>query len=214
MTKPNLSACSIWVLLAVLCLPLRPCSAQIDSVTHTLLGVTGGASVYDIWFSPAIPSEPVQTTSFAVALRHVTNRNLGIHVEAQYTRSGWASEGYERRFDVLQIPIQTHVSFGRGSFRPYVLAGEILTVILMGEETGSSSTFDGIAPDHKVHIGIGGGVGILKHFRHGTLQLEVRGDYHLTNLFKSDHPLLPVNVSNPWSGELTIGYLYRIGDGL
>lgn len=202
-----------YFVLALAALPVLRANGQIDSTTHTLLGVTGGPVLANVWFSPGAASEMIQSTGVALAFRHVTNHNLGIHVEAQYAQGGWSSEGYTRTFDMLQIPVQTHLSFGKGSFRPYILGGEILTFILRGEESGAPSAFDGVAPVYKVHIGIGGGVGILKHFPHGTLQVEGRGDYHLTNLFSDDHDVLPFTISNPWSVEVTIGYLYRLGDG-
>ena len=57
-------------------------------------GVTGGINYSTVFFAPKVHQSPMQGFNGGVALRWITERNLGLQLEAGFRQLGW-----RERFD-------------------------------------------------------------------------------------------------------------------
>ncbi|MDR1809815.1 MAG: PorT family protein [Prevotella sp.] len=105
------------------------------------IGAGGGPTFADFSFEPGIDTKMLQQLHGGIALRYISEKNLGIIGEVNYSQQGWAGNfkdnpEYEHThsFSYLEIPVMTHIYFGR-QVRFFVNLGPKIQFLLSEKET-------------------------------------------------------------------------------
>ena len=187
------------------------------------IGTSGGVAASMVMFSPKVPgtSDVLQTALLSgkggVMFRYSGHRCCGIQAEVNYVQLGWRentdSHSYTRRLDYLEVPLLTHIWFGKPHFRGFVNLGPQIAFCLHESESGTRQTAEvhQYQPlDNKVDWGITGGLGFYgRSEKAGCFQFEARFSYSLGTLFTSRAGSY-FQGSNIMVLSLNIAYLWQI----
>jgi hypothetical protein len=165
-------------------------SAQISA------GVGGGMSWSRVSFSPGRPQVYINTYQGRFIFRYVSEPHCGLQIEANYTQRGWkelslyTGKSYQRITDYFEMPILTHFYFGKKTHF-FVNAGLILSYALKANESIKNSTSEITQKyefnpdlDKRYEYGITGGGGFEHRFGFGTIGIEGRYYFGMTNILK------------------------------
>ena len=137
--------------------------------------------------------------SGGVSVRWITEKNLGLQGEINFTQYGWDEQfedtkyKYTRTINYVEIPFLTHIYFGSDRFRAFVNLGPKIGYAL-SESTdenlnGASPNIENqqhnLAVQKRFDWGICGGPGMELRTGIGSFQLEGRYYYGLSDIFNS-----------------------------
>jgi hypothetical protein len=95
-------------------------SAQQKFSPEWNIGAGGGPTFADFSFDPGIDTKTLNRFHGGIALRYISEKNLGLIGELNYSQQGWAGNFKENpeykhthSLTYLEIPVMTHVYFGR-----------------------------------------------------------------------------------------------------
>lgn len=174
------------------------------------IGFGGGGYSTNVDFVPTIPQNPKFDYFGGVSAKFITQKNLGLIVEANYSRRGWQEEfdeesdfSYSRTLNYIEVPFMTHIYFGDKT-RFIINAGPQVSFLLNDKQEMSSalaadieerkeldptapigiqySSFDQLK---KFDYGIVGGLGMEMQTGIGNFDLEGRYYFGLGNVFES-----------------------------
>ena len=173
-------------------------------------GVGGGAYASSVDFVPSIPQN--QKTDFfgGISAKYITQKNLGLIVEANYSRRGWQEEydedsdfSYQRTLNYIEVPFMTHIYFGNTT-RFIINLGPQISYLLSDTQDMSNALATDVAerkaldPDapigvqygsfdqlNKIDYGIIGGLGLEVQTGIGAFDLEGRYYFGLGDVFES-----------------------------
>lgn len=174
------------------------------------LGVGGGVMSTTLDFMPSIKQTFMMGVQGGLAAKIITEKNLGLIAELNYSQRGWTEEfdpdldySYSRTLNYLEIPVLTHVYFGK-KLRFILNAGPQISILLNDKQDMSQTLADVIAeqqttyPDapigvqygssdelKKVDYGLTGGAGMEWKMGRGNLNLEGRYYFGLGDVFES-----------------------------
>ena len=137
-----------------------------------------------------------------LALRWITEKNLGLQAEINFTQQGWEEKfeeqpqyQYSRTINYIEIPFLTHIYFGSKRFRAFINLGPKIGYAF-GESTSENlndatpnteNTQHGMSIEKKFDWGLCGGPGIELRTGIGSFTLEGRYYYALGDIFNSRH---------------------------
>lgn len=173
-------------------------------------GAGAGASAASIDFLPSVPQTKKIGFFGGVAAKYVSQKHLGVIVEANYSQRGWEEDfdpesgfSYNRTLNYLEIPFMTHVYFGNKT-RFIFNAGPQLSILLNDSQEMSQALADDLEarreanPDlpigfqynpisemQRVDYGLVGGVGMEVQTGIGSFDLEGRYYFGLGDIFTS-----------------------------
>ncbi|MDD4777751.1 MAG: porin family protein [Fermentimonas sp.] len=173
-------------------------------------GAGAGPSITSIDFQPSVPQAQKIGLSGGVALKYISQKNLGLVVEANYSQRGWEEEfdpesdfSYNRTLNYLEIPFMTHVYFGNKT-RFIINAGPQISFLLSDSQEMSQALASDLEarreanPDlrigyqygpfsemQRVDYGLIGGIGIELQTGIGNFDLEGRYYFGLGDIFTS-----------------------------
>ncbi|MDD2315508.1 MAG: porin family protein [Proteiniphilum sp.] len=174
------------------------------------LGVGGGAMSTSLDFMPTIQQAFMMGVKGGISTKVITEKHLGLVAEVNYAKRGWTEEfdpeldfSYSRTLDYLEIPVLTHIYFGK-KLRFIVNAGPQISILLNDKQTMSQALADDIAEKQaadpeapigvqysssdalkKFDYGLTGGAGLELKMGRGNLNLEGRYYFGLGDLFES-----------------------------
>ena len=174
------------------------------------LGVGGGAMSTSLDFMPTIQQAFMMGVKGGISTKVITEKHLGLVAEVNYAKRGWTEEfdpeldfSYSRTLDYLEIPVLTHIYFGK-KLRFIVNAGPQISILLNDKQTMSQALADDIAEKQaadpeapigvqysssdalkKLDYGLTGGAGLELKMGRGNLNLEGRYYFGLGDLFES-----------------------------
>lgn len=174
------------------------------------LGVGGGAMSTSLDFMPTIQQAFMMGVKGGISTKVITEKHLGLIAEVNYAKRGWTEEfdpeldfSYSRTLDYLEIPVLTHIYFGK-KLRFIVNAGPQISILLNDKQTMSQALADDIAEKQaadpeapiglqyspsdalkKIDYGLTGGAGLELKTGRGDLNLEGRYYFGLGDLFES-----------------------------
>ena len=165
-------------------------------------GVTGGINYSTVFFAPKVHQSPMQGFNGGVALRWITERNLGLQLEAGFRQLGWRERFDEqpqyrhiRRMNYLELPFLTHIYFGSERVRCFfnlgpqigLLTGESTDENLNGATPNKTNDQHTMAIERRFAWGLCGGPGVELRTSVGYFQLEGRYYYSLGDFYSTRH---------------------------
>lgn len=173
------------------------------------LGLGGGGASVKMDFVPHLPQELKIGYQGGVAAKYISEKNLGLIVELNYSQRGWAEEyeidpdseldldySYSRNLNYLEIPFLTHLYFGK-RFRFIFNLGPQISLLLndkqiIGETLADNESllansvqYSPITEMRRFDYGLLGGVGVELNLGIGTFDLEGRYYFGLGDLFEN-----------------------------
>lgn len=206
--------------------------AQTHYSSNIAIGVKGGVDGSHVFFNPGVKQLIPIGATVGFQFRYVEENHFGLIAEVNFAQKGWkenyeeAPLSYRRTVNYLEIPLLSHIYFGRrGKF--FLNIGPQIGIML-SESTKSNFDYehaDQVAEypyknrvhdqltlpvAHKLDFGINAGLGgEFNISRRHSVSLEARFYYGIGNMFASGRRD-PFRVSNSMSVALTAGYWLRI----
>lgn len=164
------------------------------------VGPSFGMTFSSISFYPKVNQGMLQGNTGGVAVRWITEKNLGLQAELNYTQQGWKEAfeeqpqyTYNRTINYIELPFLTHIYFGSDRFHVYLNLGpkigyalnEKTESNLNGEEPNRTNDQHDMAIEKRFDWGLCGGPGIELRTGIGSFILEGRYYYALGDIFNS-----------------------------
>ena len=203
--------------------PLRPISAQTQPPAFReewAVGVTGGINYSSVFFSPKVHQSMLQGFGGNVAVRWITERHLGLQLEAGFRQIGWKERfdeqpqyRYIRRMNYMEMPFLTHIYFGNERVRfifnlgPQIglLLGESTDENLHGATPNKTNDQHTMTAEKRFAWGLCGGPGVELRTSIGHFQLEGRYYYSLGDFYSTRHGDV-FSKASPQVFTLRLGY--------
>lgn len=163
------------------------------------------SSIVENHTSNSIDNKNIQRLLFGVSARYITEKNLGLIAELNYSQQGWEekfdsneSQKYTRKLNYLELPLLTHIYFG-DKIRFFVNLGPKLSYLLSESEEMENVPLNGTVDEdgntlsnqysrkanNKLDYGIMAGLGMELRTNIGNFALEGRYSFGLGNIFSS-----------------------------
>lgn len=196
------------------------------------LGVRGGVTLSSVMFKPSITGTLGMGYTGGLTFRYSEENHFGLIAEVNFVQRGWAEKfedlpyKYQRVLDYIEIPVMSHIYFGRrGKF--FINAGPEIAYYL-GDHIKSNfdyrntSELEGFHDKNrrdeqlimnvsqKLDFGIVAGLGgEFSINRKNSLAVEARLYYGIGNVMPSGRQDT-FGLSNQLSIAVTAGYWFRI----
>jgi hypothetical protein len=178
-----------------------------------VVGAKGGLTVSSIAFEPTMDNQNHLIGMIAGGLfRYSGEKYLAIQIEANYFQCGWQEKNlYSRQLSYVQIPLLTHLFFGKKNFRAFVNLGPNAAVLVGDKVSGDSISSKGAVEPVKRRFdyGILAGAGIELHAKSGIYQIEGRYNFGLGDVFVNN-PSDTFRRSAHRNIVITLGYLFNV----
>lgn len=202
--------------LLVMLLLTNTLSAQSkDFDARTYLGIHGGPSLSMVFFLPGVPTGFQQNYMGGLMFRHINEKHLGLQAELNYSQRGWTESSglYARRLDYLELPFMSHFNFGRSVqffFNIGPKIGYLIGEEVLHDETAGSQSYQYThAIENKFDYGFAAGMGVIVEIKKQVIQLDIRGNYSMSNIF-SDLKRDYFDNSNLIYASASLGWLIRV----
>lgn len=208
------------------------CIAQDFRAGNIYAGVKGGINMSRVFFTPNIQQSFIPGVNLGVTFRYIEESYFGLIAEVNFEQRGWKEDfdgaqfEYSRTLNYLQVPLLTHIYFGKDN-RFFLNLGPEIGVML-GESTNSNFNYKDIEAvpdfpsklrttyqyqleaDNRIDYGISAGLGgEISAGPKNSIYVEGRGYYGLGNVLKSGRTEL-FKGSNSLSLMLSVGYWFRL----
>lgn len=207
-------------------------AAQTHYNSNVSVGAKGGADMSQVMFHPSVSQKLRPGALFGFTFRYIEENHFGIIAELNYVQRGWKEDfdvrsySYSRRLDYMEIPVMTHIYFGRrGKF--FVNAGPQIGYLLgsiiksnfnpsewrfipeLSARGRNGEQFDMKISnrfDYGISAGLGGEFNINPK---NSISMEARFYYGLGNMMPSRRADY-FSASNSMTVSLALGYWFRI----
>ena len=196
----------------------RQISAQTYNGAELIVGVKGGITLSAGSFQNAGGVAEKQNRYYhlwgvtgGAVFRYSGEKYAGLQIEANFCQRGWAESGeFSRTLNYVQIPLLTHVFFGKKWFRFFINAGpEIAFLINEKNDSGYDSNFVTEKVKNRFDYGIAAGGGFELHTKVGIYQVEGRYEFGLGDVFASS-PSNTFSSSKNRNVLITLGVLFNL----
>jgi len=162
-------------------------------------------SIVENHTSNSIDNKNIQRFLFGVSARYITEKNLGLIAELNYSQQGWEekfdtdeSQTYKRKLNYLELPLLTHIYFG-DKIHFFVNLGPKFSYLLSESEEMKNVPLNGTTGDDgnvlsnqygrkankKLDYGIMAGLGMEMRTKIGSFSLEGRYSFGLGDIFST-----------------------------
>ncbi|NDW18999.1 PorT family protein [Dysgonomonas sp. 216] len=148
-----------------------------------------------------IPAQNTQQFHGGLAIRYISEKNLGLIAELNYSQQGWEGKfknnpeyAHKHSLNYIELPVLSHIYFGRKG-RFFVNLGPKFQFLISEKEKISEALANDIDENstpqynrnaqHKFDYGIMGGVGFELRTGIGNFALEGRYYFGLGDIYKS-----------------------------
>ena len=182
------------------------------------VGTTQGLNLSQVSFVPTVSQNYLMGYNGGVVARYISEPNLGIQAEIIFSQRGWAEKHDDtgsiyRRMNYIELPIMTHIYFGKKAFRGFVNLGPKI-----GFFTGETqSAITDATPDrfsipvkYKFDYDIAGGLGFGLFFNRLCYQAEGRYGFGLGDFFGNKKGADPYSRSAFRTVSVNFSLLYRL----
>lgn len=185
------------------------------------LGIKGGVSASRVFFNPRVEQQFKFGKTFGLAMTYYSDyfwkAKWGLHLELNRTEKGWTSileepESYKRGLTYFEMPMMAQCTFGFKHIKVLINFGPFISLLQDElEQTNFDITLE-TTPyynerkvETKFDLGVGGGIGLVKPFSWGRVQVEGRVMQSLTGIYEYNEKALG---SQNQYGELTFAVFY------
>ena len=206
--------------------------AQTHFDSRVDIGVRGGVTLSEVMFKPSITQKFGLGKTLGFTFRYTEENHFGIIAEVNVVQRGWAEKfedqpyNYQRLLNYVEIPVMSHIYFGRrakfffnaGPEIAYYIGDKIKSNFDVSE-IGSLPNFgdknrrtDQLAMQVSQHLDFGIVAGLGGEFsinRKNAICVEARVFYGIGNVMPSGRQDV-FSVSNQLSIGVTAGYWFRI----
>lgn len=221
------------LMLAVYCLLCIGAAAQRTYAPDFALGVKGGMTLSEMGWQPSVQQSFTPGTTFGIVARYTEEKHFGIIGELNITQTGWAEKfdsdsplAYSRHFTYLQLPVMTHIYFGRERFKGFVNLGPQVGYMIGNHISANFNYTDATSvanwpanhrseqlamePQRKVDYGIVGGLGAeMRMARKHSILVEARFYFGIANVFAAGRSAT-FGASRNLNFAFTAAYLFRL----
>lgn len=193
---------------------------------HNYLGIKGGYSIGMMTFYPntnpytqiVTDASSINGYQFGLVYRNMSEEHVGILAEVNYVQKGWNEkkrEGivYSRKLNYLEVPIMTHISFGKKAVRFFLNIGPSVSYLMSENETLEQkdsnvplNNYYGRDLDRKFDFAFCGGAGLEYNLHKQAFLLEGRYTLSLLNMF--DDAEIGYSSSRNQAIGVTLTWLY------
>lgn len=208
-------------------------AAQRTYAPDFALGAKGGMTLSELSWQPSVQQGFTRGATLGIVARYTEERYFGIIGELNISQLGWAESfdddsplSYTRLFTYLQLPVMTHIYFGREKFKGFVNLGPQVGYMVADN---ISSNFDyanapsvaqwpanhrweqlDMKPQRKFDYGIVLGIGAeMRLKRKHSIMIEGRLYYGIANVFPAGRTST-FGASRNLSLSFTAAYLFRL----
>lgn len=206
--------------------------AQTHFESRIDLGARGGVTFSNVMFKPSIMGKFGMGYTAGVSFRYSEENHFGLIAEVNLVQRGWAEKfedlpyKYQRTLNYVEIPIMSHIYFGRRG-RFFINAGPEIAYFIGVKiksnfdiyDTGSLEGFNDkkrrveqltMKVSQKLDFGIVAGLGgEFSINRKNSIAVEARVYYGIGNVMPSGRQDT-FSVSNQLSIGVTAGYWFRV----
>lgn len=206
--------------------------AQTHFESRIDLGARGGVTFSNVMFKPSIMGKFGMGYTAGVSFRYSEENHFGLIAEVNLVQRGWAEKfedlpyKYQRTLNYVEIPIMSHIYFGRRG-RFFINAGPEIAYFIGDKiksnfdiyDTGSLEGFNDkkrrveqltMKVSQKLDFGIVAGLGgEFSINRKNSIAVEARVYYGIGNVMPSGRQDT-FSVSNQLSIGVTAGYWFRV----
>lgn len=195
------------------------------NMPHIYIGVHGGVMGSMMYWNPrVVGTQDLMGTALlggngGLVFRYTEHKVCALQIELNYIQRGWretdeeAGVAYSRTLDCIQLPLLTHLYFGKKSFRGFFNLGPQISYCINERESGTKHpTYTAqYAPiDHPFDWGLAAGLGCYIHTpKAGIYQLEARFNYSLSDTF-SNSKMAYFSSSHAMVASVNFAYLFEI----
>ncbi len=179
------------------------------------LGVKGGVNMSFMMFNPSVtqPTLPLNY-HFGLKYRHIAEKYFGFIVEANYAQRGFIdrTDGVlnHRRFDYIEVPFLTHITFGKRLFRFNINLGPYIAYLIGDHRASEANTPQHTLPiGNRFDYGIAGGIEFEFNTKYGIYTLDGRYNFGFGKVFRSRVGDTFRNSSNQ-AISASVSYLFPI----
>lgn len=200
---------------------------------HISIGGRAGMTMSMMSFSPSVKQKWLDGTAGVVTFRYTEEKIFGLIAELGWAQRGWAENfedspcQYSRSLTYLQLPILTHIYFGKPRFKCFINLGPEFSYMIADNITANFDYRDPLHAEgfptkarmteqmsmevsNKFDYGITAGVGVEFYITpRNSITLEGRFYYGLGNIYpaaKAD----TFSASRNTCIEVTLGYNIRL----
>ena len=203
------------IVLLIACLAACCLHAQYKFIEPELyIGTNQGVALWPhVAFTPEVAQNFDLRYTGGLSLRYIIQKHFGLQVELNYAQRGWSStneagDTYSRRFDYIELPLISHIYFGRKN-RFFINLGPKARYLLAdtaGEPVEGGGVEQEKAVEHRFDYSVFAGLGYeFNSKKAGSFQLEARYDCGLGNIF-SDRRGEAFTRSN--NQAITVAFVY------
>lgn len=209
-----------------------PAMAQRAYNPEFYLGVKGGATLSQTSFTPHVRQGWQQGFLGGIVARYTEEKVFGLMAELNIEQRGWKEDfegapfSYDRRLTYIQVPLMTHIYFGR-RVKGFVNLGPSFGYLIGSKinanfDYADPASIEGfpiknrsvaqmaLEVDNHFDYGILGGLGVeLTIARTHSIMLEGRYYFGIGNIFSSSKKD-PFSASRGMSIEVAATYLFKV----
>lgn len=212
----------------------QPLVAETHYKPRITIGGRAGMSMGEMSFSPSVKQSWQKGTTGAISVRYVEEKLFGLIAEFGWVQRGWKENfeedtpcEYSRTLTYLQVPLLTHIYFGKPRFKCFFNLGPEFSYMIGDKISSNFNYHDPFKAEgfpqkprmteqmsmeikNKFDYGITAGFGIEFYLTpRNSVTLEGRYYYGLGNIYpaaKAD----TFSASRNMSVEVTVGYNFRL----
>lgn len=223
--------CKILVAIALL-LPFGAVAQRTYSPDFAL-GAKGGITLAEMGWQPSVQQKFTSGATLGIVARYTEEKIFGLIGELNLSQIGWAEKfddgsplSYSRHFTYVQLPVMTHIYFGREKFKGFVNLGPQIGYMI-DDHISSNFNYADVAsvanwpanhrheqlsmePQRKFDYGIVGGLGAeMRMARKHSILLEARFYFGIANVFPASRTAT-FGASRNLNFAFTAAYLFRL----
>ena len=212
----------LFILSAFIVIVSAKLSGQTDDfIPSYSFGIKQGINYSSVSFSPGIKQGVTLGYIGGLVYKYQNEKYFALQLELNYTQKGWTEDldtinnSYNRKLDYIELPLITHVVFGkRPNFKVYLNLGTSFAYLLSEKENIEVNNelyrreyYEKEVENFFDYSGLGE-IGITYNTGIGEFQIGVRYQLTFTDLFKTTSKTVFENSQNQiWSFSITYFFL-------
>jgi hypothetical protein len=179
------------------------------------IGANGGITTSKIGFSPKVSQDFKLGINAGAVIKYITDRYFGIQAELNFSQTGWQEKNvnFNKTLNYIEIPFLTHIYFGKKA-RIFANIGPQISWLL-GEKTNvdivqSDEIQQITAIKNKFDYGFCIGLGSSIPFKKNVIQLEIRGNYGMGDIYSNAKEDKMFSRSNNLKASVNLAYLFKL----